>query len=165
MPASAQFGPGFRPGGGGDGSYPGSGDGSGGGGFSGGDGFGGGDDGGFGGSDFEGLTRRRTIHGILASVAFVIVFPLGAVALHVLPGRLGVWAHALVQMAGWVLFVAAAALGFVLVKEVGSLGGGGDNFLVSFRLTLLWTLVSRGGRIYGVFPGSGLCVSNRPMTR
>lgn len=72
-------------------------------------------------------------HGILAAVAFAIVFPAGAVALRVLPGRLGFWAHVLAQMVAWVLFVVAAVLGFVLVGEVRLPfgGGGGGAFLVS----------------------------------
>ncbi|CAN8097938.1 unnamed protein product [Discula destructiva] len=56
-------------------------------------------------------------HGILASLAFVVLFPLGAIAMATLTGRRAVWVHALVQMVGWVLFVAAAALGFVIVQE------------------------------------------------
>lgn len=118
MPVFAQFGSGsgFGPGGAGDGSYPGSSSGTGDAGFSG----------------YDGWLRRRTVHGVLAAVAFVVVFPLGAVALRLLPGRLGFWVHAVAQTAGWVLFVVAAALGFVLLREVGN----GGSLLVSFFFLL-----------------------------
>lgn len=75
--------------------------------------------------------RQRMIHGILASVAFVILFPLGAIALRFVPGRGGFWVHALTQMAGWLLFVVAAAYGFVLVREVRIPGSDGEGWLVS----------------------------------
>lgn len=88
-------------------------------------------------------------HGILAAVAFVVLFPVGAVALRVLPsvsssssswaGRLGFWAHVGAQMAGWVLYVVAAALGIVLVREVNVPGEGS---LVGFFSSLLFPFFS-----------------------
>lgn len=125
---------GFGPGGGGAYSgFGGSGSGSGSfsGGFGGGGGFGDGADG-YLGFDVDAAERRRTAHGILAAVAFVLLFPLGAVALRVLPsssGRLGFWAHVGAQMAGWVVYIVAAVLGILLVKEVNIPGEGS---LVSF---------------------------------
>lgn len=127
MPAAAQFGPGS---GGGSFSNPFTGSGgnnNNGGGSSNGDGIDA-----FLGFDVAAASRRRVVHGILAAAAFVVVFPLGAVFLRVLPcGRLGFWAHALAQMIGWVLYIAAAVLGILLVREIRIPGSQGGSFLVS----------------------------------
>lgn len=74
--------------------------------------------------------RRRSIHGILGALAFVVLFPVGAIALKVLPGRAGFIVHVLVQMAAWVVYIAAAALGFSLVRDV-QFGGQEEGWLVS----------------------------------
>ncbi|KAJ9142328.1 hypothetical protein NKR23_g7215 [Pleurostoma richardsiae] len=76
--------------------------------------------GGFAGADFnvETASHYRNVHGILAAIAFVIIFPLGAVFMRLIPGRFAVWIHAMTQFAGYALFIAAAALGFWLVREV-----------------------------------------------
>lgn len=101
-------------------------------------GFGGDGDGadGFLGFDVGAAERRRAAHGILAAVAFVLLFPVGAVALRVLPsssGRLGFWAHVGAQLVGWVVYIVAAVLGILLVKEVNIPGQGS---LVSFVFIL-----------------------------
>ena len=108
---------------------PGYGGGGGGGGGSGiGNGNGNGPGGGFPGSsspvsanpgfDVQRATRFREIHGILAAVAMVGLFPVGAVLVRVVPGRLAWVAHALTQAVAYVVFVAAAALGLYLVSMV-----------------------------------------------
>lgn len=56
------------------------------------------------------------IHGILATVAFAFVFPLGSILMRIVPGRLALWAHALTQLLGYALFLSAAAIGFYLVS-------------------------------------------------
>ncbi|KAK0659152.1 hypothetical protein QBC41DRAFT_331672, partial [Cercophora samala] len=60
----------------------------------------------------------RTIHGILASLAMVVLFPIGSILLRVLPGRWGFWLHVIFQVLATVIYVAGAALGIYLVKIV-----------------------------------------------
>lgn len=81
-------------------------------------------------TDIQSAQRRRIIHGALAAVAFVILFPLGAIALKIIPNRAGFFSHVLVQMAAWIIYIAAAALGFQLVKEF-RIGGQEEGWLVS----------------------------------
>ncbi|KUI55723.1 hypothetical protein VP1G_03023 [Cytospora mali] len=75
---------------------------------------------------YDGAVRARTAHGILACVAFVILFPLGGILLRAIPGRWSFHAHWVVQMLAWVLYVAAFALGVELVREVRFPGDTGD---------------------------------------
>jgi hypothetical protein len=53
----------------------------------------------------------RIAHAVLASLAFVIFFPFGAIAVRVLPGRLSLILHGLFQMFGYILYIAAVGLG------------------------------------------------------
>lgn len=76
---------------------------------------------GFGGRD----TAARAAHGILACLAFVVLFPLGAVLVRVVPGRWSLHAHWAVQMLAWVLYVAAFALGVDLARGMRVPGGSG----------------------------------------
>lgn len=84
--------------------------------------------GGDGGQDYgyDSAARARAAHGVLACLAFVILFPLGAVSLRVIPGRWSYHAHWVVQMLAWVLYVAAFALGVDLVRGTGFPGGIGE---------------------------------------
>lgn len=70
------------------------------------------------GFDISEATHYRTIHGILAAVAFVALFPLGSILMRVVPGRFAIWAHAITQIIAYSVFVAAAGLGFYLVHLV-----------------------------------------------
>ena len=70
------------------------------------------------GFDVESATHLRTIHGILAAVAFVGLFPVGAVLVRVVPGRFTWIIHALTQALAYVMFVGAAVLGLYLVSMV-----------------------------------------------
>ena len=70
------------------------------------------------GFDVQRATQLRMIHGILASVAFVGLFPIGAVLVRVVPGPLAWVVHALTQTLAYVMFVAAAVLGLYLVSMV-----------------------------------------------
>ncbi|KAH8885440.1 hypothetical protein GQ53DRAFT_606058, partial [Thozetella sp. PMI_491] len=94
-------------GGGGFNSPPNSGNGFGFGGFRGGPGF-----------DIDRAMRIRTIHGIVASVAMVILFPGGSIMMRIIPGRFAIWIHALAQLAAYAVYIAGAALGIILVREV-----------------------------------------------
>lgn len=72
--------------------------------------------------DPDEASRVRFIHGILAAIAMVAFFPSGAMLVRLLPGRAGVWAHALTQAAGLALLVAAVGLGVQLMAEVREIG-------------------------------------------
>ncbi|KAH0424745.1 integral membrane protein [Colletotrichum camelliae] len=105
-------------------NFPGNGNGNGNGNGDG-NGFGNGFGGNFGnfvGFNIQEAMHIRRIHGVLATIAFVIVFPVGSVAMRLVPGRFGWIVHALIQMAGFVLYIAAAALGIQLTQMV-RLGG------------------------------------------
>lgn len=64
------------------------------------------------------------IHGILAALAFVVLFPVGSVLMRVVPGRFAIWAHAAAQVLGFGTYVAAAGLGIYLVTIVRTPAGG-----------------------------------------
>ncbi len=66
----------------------------------------------------------RRIHGVMASLAMVVLFPLGSVMLRVVAGRPAVWAHGLVQGLAWCVYVAAVGLGICLIVLVRAPGGG-----------------------------------------
>ncbi|KAL1837001.1 hypothetical protein VTJ49DRAFT_4404 [Mycothermus thermophilus] len=75
----------------------------------------------------------RKVHGILASVAMVVLFPLGGLLVRVwTPSSKsggarrvhGFHAHVVVQALGWMVFVAAAGIGIWLVTVVKIPGGG-----------------------------------------
>lgn len=58
------------------------------------------------------------IHGILAALAFVVLFPLGSIFMRIIPGRFAIWIHALTQLCAYIIYIAAAALGFWMLQEV-----------------------------------------------
>lgn len=60
----------------------------------------------------------RQIHGILAAIAFVGLFPIGAILMRVIPGRFTWIVHGVFQTLAYGLYVAAAALGIRLVRLV-----------------------------------------------
>ncbi len=76
-------------------------------------------------------TRYRTIHGILAALAFVVLFPVGSIFMRLIPGRAAVWFHALTQMIAFILFIAAVALGIQLIRIV-QIPFGGGNLVSAF---------------------------------
>lgn len=78
------------------------------------------------GFDINTATRYRNIHGILAALAFVVLFPIGAMAMRVVPGRLAIWVHAITQLVAYIVFIAAAGLGIWLVQEVRIPQAGGN---------------------------------------
>ena len=68
--------------------------------------------------DVATATRYRTIHGILAAMAFAVLFPIGAMAMRTVPGRSALWLHAIIQVVAYIFFITAAGLGIWLVREV-----------------------------------------------
>lgn len=75
------------------------------------------------GPDSDGLLHFRMVHGILATLAIVILFPSGAILMRLVPGRLAVWVHGAVQIISWVVFIVAAGLGIYLAQEMNFFGG------------------------------------------
>lgn len=57
-------------------------------------------------------------HGVLASLAFVILFPAGAIAIRLasFPGVL--WLHAAFQIFAYLIYTAAFGLGVYMAKEM-----------------------------------------------
>ncbi|KAG8169741.1 hypothetical protein KVR01_000486 [Diaporthe batatas] len=80
------------------------------------------------GFDYETAERRRSAHGIIAAIAFVILFPLGAIFLRIIPGRWSVRIHYFVQIIAWLLYIAGFALGVILLRMLPS---GGQSLLSS----------------------------------
>ena len=76
------------------------------------------------GFDYEQAMSYSHIHGVLAAVAFVGFFPVGAILMRAVPGRFAWVIHALAQVLGYLVFVAAAALGLLLVRMVRLPGSG-----------------------------------------
>ncbi|EFX00539.1 integral membrane protein [Grosmannia clavigera kw1407] len=70
------------------------------------------------GSTLEKAIHYRTVHGILASLAIVVLMPVGAILMRIIPGRFAIWIHAIAQVLAYLLFVAGAALGLYLVNTV-----------------------------------------------
>ncbi len=70
------------------------------------------------GSTLLSAMHYRTIHGILASVAIVVLFPVGSILMRVVPGRAAIWVHAIFQTLAFLLYIAGAALGLYLIKTV-----------------------------------------------
>ncbi|KLU87303.1 hypothetical protein MAPG_06304, partial [Magnaporthiopsis poae ATCC 64411] len=70
------------------------------------------------GFDINQAMYRRSVHGILASLAFVILFPIGSILMRIVPGRLALFAHAGTQVVAVIIYVAAAGLGIHLVSTI-----------------------------------------------
>ncbi|KAL2132418.1 hypothetical protein VTI74DRAFT_3816 [Chaetomium olivicolor] len=60
----------------------------------------------------------RRIHGIMAALAFVVLFPVGSIILRIVPGRFAVWAHAIFQMVAWCVWAVAVGFGITVVTMV-----------------------------------------------
>jgi len=108
--ATAQYGPGgqYGPNSGGSGSSSGSGSNS----------------GGFDSSEipFGGnatfATHLMMAHGILASLAFVILLPIGGILIRLASFRGLVWVHAAIQILGYLMFIAAFGIGVYMATEI-----------------------------------------------
>ena len=62
--------------------------------------------------------RARAIHGVLGSLAMVILFPMGSIFMRVIPGRFAIWAHALAQLVSLIVYIGAVGMGIYLVQTV-----------------------------------------------
>ncbi|KAI5243156.1 hypothetical protein E4T43_04305 [Aureobasidium subglaciale] len=70
------------------------------------------------GGDFEKAERIMIAHGVLASLAFVIFFPFGAISIRLFsfPGLL--WFHAIVQALAYLVYIAAFGLGIYMATQI-----------------------------------------------
>ncbi|THZ25815.1 hypothetical protein D6C90_09129, partial [Aureobasidium pullulans] len=59
------------------------------------------------GGDFEKAQRAQIAHGVLASLAFVIFFPFGAISIRLFSFRGLLWFHAIVQVLAYLIYIAA----------------------------------------------------------
>ena len=62
--------------------------------------------------------NARIAHAALASSAFVFLFPMGAIAMRVLPGRLALIIHGIFQLFAYIIFTAAVGLGIWIAVTV-----------------------------------------------
>lgn len=76
----------------------------------------------------------RMVHGWVASVAFVILFPLGSIFIRVIPGRFAYLAHVATQIIASILYIVGAGIGFWMIATIRFPFNGGS--LVSFFLLL-----------------------------
>lgn len=67
------------------------------------------------------MKKRLAAHGILAALAFVILFPSGAIAVRLASFRLVVWFHAGFQMFAYLVYIAAFGLGVTMANDLGVL--------------------------------------------
>lgn len=67
--------------------------------------------------DHDRFDRMRTAHAVLMTVAFVLLFPLSALALHILPSTV-VRIHAILQLFTLAVTVAGFGLGVAMAKDV-----------------------------------------------
>lgn len=68
--------------------------------------------------DHQGFDRKRTAHAVLMIIAFVLLFPLSALALHLLPSTQVVRIHATLQLFTLAATVAGFGLGVAMAKDV-----------------------------------------------
>ena len=95
------------------------------------------------GFDINRASYIRNIHGIVASVAFIGLFPLGSILMRIVPGRLALWVHAVFQTLTLGVYIAAVGLGIYLAKMV-RIPGGGDlvsSFFSFFYELSFWGLL------------------------
>lgn len=69
---------------------------------------------------FTGENRAR-LHGGLATLAFVILFPLGGILIRLANFRGGIWIHVIVQIIAWLIALAAMALGIRMAVDMRAL--------------------------------------------
>lgn len=87
--------------------------------------------------DYGQASTIRLAHGVLASLAFVVFFPFGAISIRVIPSKVAFYLHVAFQVLGYLTFIAAFGLGVYLAREV---------HFGSFRLVCLVRSPSRHGR-------------------
>lgn len=64
------------------------------------------------------ITHLQMAHGIMASLAWVIFFPTGAIVLRLLPSRHAVWTHAGIQAFSYVVSIVSFGMGVYLATQL-----------------------------------------------
>ncbi|KAF2429344.1 hypothetical protein EJ08DRAFT_573466, partial [Tothia fuscella] len=72
----------------------------------------------FGGFDLVTARRVRFAHGVVSALAFVVFFPVGAIAIRIIPGRFALFIHALFQLFGLLLYTIGFGMGIWLIREI-----------------------------------------------
>ncbi|KAI5202678.1 hypothetical protein AUEXF2481DRAFT_39342 [Aureobasidium subglaciale EXF-2481] len=70
------------------------------------------------GGDFENAERIMIAHGVLASLAFVIFFPFGAISIRLFSFSGFLWFHAIVQALAYLVYIAAFGLGIYMAAQI-----------------------------------------------
>ncbi|KAE9982612.1 hypothetical protein EG328_010743 [Venturia inaequalis] len=83
------------------------------------------------GFDINKAEAIRLAHGVIACLAWVIFFPLGAIFIRILPGRFALIMHALFQLFAYVLYIIAFALGCWMASNIRF--GGFFNFYKNYH--------------------------------
>ena len=76
-----------------------------------------------GGGPLSGINKRLAAHGVLASLAFVILFPAGAIAVRLASFRFVVAFHAAFQVFAYLVYIIAFALGVTMAKDLKVVSG------------------------------------------
>ncbi|KLJ08563.1 hypothetical protein EMPG_15991 [Blastomyces silverae] len=76
-------------------------------------------------------------HGVVMSIAFVIIFPLGALFVRTQKIKGGVWIHAACQLIGWILTIAGLATGIRVGKILDRLHNNAHTILGTAIIALL----------------------------
>jgi hypothetical protein len=70
------------------------------------------------GLDWRFAKHMRTAHGVISSMAFVILFPLGAIVVNLGPGFVGTGLHLGFQILGWLFYLVGAAAGLWMASAI-----------------------------------------------
>ncbi|KAI0546524.1 hypothetical protein F4679DRAFT_557100 [Xylaria curta] len=70
------------------------------------------------GLEYASLATYRAAHGVLASLAFAFLFPLGAILLRYVPGKAALSTHWIIQIIASALYLIAAGLGLYLLSMI-----------------------------------------------
>ncbi|KAM3415569.1 hypothetical protein BST61_g9090 [Cercospora zeina] len=66
--------------------------------------------------------RLTTVHGSLASIAFVALFPTGAILIRLASFTGSIWLHAAIQAVAYLVFIAAFGLGVYIATQLNEIG-------------------------------------------
>jgi len=72
----------------------------------------------FAGFDVNKAQTIRLAHGVLAALAFVVLFPVGGIIIRVVPSKAAIWIHAGFQVLAYLIYTAAFGLGIWMVREI-----------------------------------------------
>lgn len=83
------------------------------------------------------MTRLVAIHGALAVLVFVILFPLGGILIRLANFRGGIWIHVGVQVLAWLASIAAFGLGLYLAVDLDMLHSAQAHPVIGIILMVL----------------------------